>query len=85
MKSVKSHRYRSRERWAPDFSANRTPAMCRALNGEVWDQEAVEPDGSVLCGQLTSDDSGNLLLVAPDKKTIPVANVVSLKVVQECL
>jgi hypothetical protein len=32
-KSVKSHRYRSRVRWAPDSSANVTPAMCRALIG----------------------------------------------------
>ena len=37
-----------------------------------------EPDGGVLCGQLTSDDSGDLLLVATDKKTIPVANAASL-------
>jgi hypothetical protein len=43
-----------------------------------------EPDGGVLCGQLTSDDSGDLLLVATDKKTIPVANAASLNVVQEC-
>jgi hypothetical protein len=33
---VKSQRYRSRAHSTPDFSANVTPAMCRALNGEVW-------------------------------------------------
>jgi hypothetical protein len=35
VKSVKSHRYRPRARSTPDFSVNVTPAMCRALNGEV--------------------------------------------------
>ena len=35
VKSVKSHRYRPRVHSTPDFSATVTPAMCRALNGEV--------------------------------------------------
>src|SRR5215218_5884390 len=35
MTSVKSQRYRPRAHSTPDFSANVTPAMCRALNGEV--------------------------------------------------
>jgi hypothetical protein len=33
VKSVKSHGYRFRVRLTLDFSANVTPAMCRALNG----------------------------------------------------
>src|SRR5215208_74729 len=36
MTSVKSQRYGPRAHSTPDFSANITPAMCRALNGEVW-------------------------------------------------
>src|SRR5215218_10003415 len=35
MTSVKSQRYGPRAHSTPDFSANVTPAMCRALNGEV--------------------------------------------------
>src|SRR5215212_5631919 len=35
MTSVKSQRYGPRAHSTPDFSANITPAMCRALNGEV--------------------------------------------------
>ena len=35
VKSVKSQRYRPRAHSTPEFCANVTPAMCRALNGEV--------------------------------------------------
>src|SRR5215211_526779 len=39
MTSVKSQRYGPRAHSTPDFSANVTPAMCRALNGEVWAEQ----------------------------------------------
>ena len=39
MKGVESQRYGPRAHSIPDFSANVSPAMCRALDGEVWSAE----------------------------------------------
>src|SRR5215204_1838811 len=53
---MKSRRCRFRARLPPDFSATVTPAMCRALNGEVWQQVQIkllifDPDGSPISDQ----------------------------------